>query len=1058
MVKFPPLLPIVALTIRVVVLVVPLPVVASTSSPIATCPEAEIETSIGKLVTAGEERDNAIDRLSQCSNAAEALVEELGNNPNVEARSAVLEALEQIGAPAVDGLVKLLNDRNNPELARSLAIGVLTEIAQAGETASSETIRRVLQDRRDDLQESDLIRINADRALRQIGNPAAGRSIPEAIGEWIEKSPKISTGIWTVGGLLALYLLTLWLRPLWLLKLPATVKIPHFNIDIPVGVLHWLKYRPRVLDRWVSERLDRKNSIKFLKTDTVKDRSIHIPIPVRLGNEDVLLSAEKLKSIFKGEESCLIIVGDGGTGKTSLACQIARWGASWKAEAQEQAEQLCQHRMFPVLIDRDLEEDISLRDAIRNELPNPESISDELLTVLLQKKRILVVIDHISELNDNTYLKIEAALTKAPIEAPINALIMTSRDEKKNLGRSTERLEALEINQDNLSIFIKAYLDRKAQDSQQTEQDLKDSDFYPSCQKLSDMVADTLKRATVLLARLYADEIFEHKDQQGRLVDYLPDSIPALMLRYLNRLSASVSASNETEKRDKQGKIRRDAQVVAWECLKHDYKPRAVPEKDVVDRLRELDDGDENKPLERLLNVDAGGVGILQSVEPDKVKVILDPVAEYLAALYLVDLCQEPQKEGKADAEVEQRWRNEFFDTLEQKDVQEINGFLVAVYNCCNTYSDRVPSGKVPELVQNKLRDLAKLDPEELRQIRQRRQVNHLLNILQDAPDDDFRARIARDLGKMGDPAKDAIPALKNIVEKESETGWVRRSAAFALRQLSEMVPDLVVELQADGSESIHRLDPPLEPSQVWRVDLGNGVILEMVQIPAGSFWMGAAEGEEHSSDDEYPRHRVTIAKPFWMGRYPVTQAQWKAVADLPEVDQELDPDPSYFKGNDHPVERVSWQDAIEFCRRLSNHTGREYRLPSEAEWEYACRANTETSHHFGKIMTHVLANYGGSGFNKTTPVGYFAAANAFRLYDIHGNVWEWCTDHRHENYEGAPIDGSAWLRDDEDAYRMLRGGSWYDDPGGCRSAFRNYNSRGNRVNFFGFRVVCGLA
>jgi formylglycine-generating enzyme required for sulfatase activity len=180
---------------------------------------------------------------------------------------------------------------------------------------------------------------------------------------------------------------------------------------------------------------------------------------------------------------------------------------------------------------------------------------------------------------------------------------------------------------------------------------------------------------------------------------------------------------------------------------------------------------------------------------------------------------------------------------------------------------------------------------------------------------------------------------------------------------------------------------------------------------------------------------------PFLMGRYPVTQAQWRAVASLAKVERDLNPEPSYFKGDSRPVEQISWYEAVEFCQRLSRATGKEYRLPSEAEWEYACRAGTETPYHFGQKIFPALANYIETARGRTTPVGRFQVANAFGLYDLHGNVWEWCEDHWHDDYKGAPTDGRAWLSDNENNYRLLRGGSWNYYPLFCRSAdrFRNF-------------------
>jgi formylglycine-generating enzyme required for sulfatase activity len=250
--------------------------------------------------------------------------------------------------------------------------------------------------------------------------------------------------------------------------------------------------------------------------------------------------------------------------------------------------------------------------------------------------------------------------------------------------------------------------------------------------------------------------------------------------------------------------------------------------------------------------------------------------------------------------------------------------------------------------------------------------------------------------------------------------------------------------------------------TQFFQQDLSSKVNLEMVLIPGGTFLMGSPKDELDNFDEEQPQHQVTVPT-FFMGRYPVIQAQWRAVAKLPQVDRSLKVNPSSFKGDRRPVEQVSWDDATEFCLRLSRHTKRTYRLPSEAEWEYACRAGTTTPFHFGETITPDVANYSseniyGRGFAResigaTTPVDRYGIANAFGLCDMHGNVWEWCLDHWHNNYEGAPIDGSAWLSQEES--RVLRGGSWFNDPGSCRSACRDVITAVYRDYVIGFRVVC---
>jgi formylglycine-generating enzyme required for sulfatase activity len=197
------------------------------------------------------------------------------------------------------------------------------------------------------------------------------------------------------------------------------------------------------------------------------------------------------------------------------------------------------------------------------------------------------------------------------------------------------------------------------------------------------------------------------------------------------------------------------------------------------------------------------------------------------------------------------------------------------------------------------------------------------------------------------------------------------------------------------------------------------------------------------------------------MGKYPITQAQWRAIASLPKIKHDLKPDPSCFQGDHQPVEQVNWYDALEFCARLSKKIGRTYRLPSEAEWEYACRAQTTTPFHFGATITTNLANYCGQDHNihgvhhqQTTKVGSFPA-NAFGVCDMHGNVWEWCADYWHEDYQGAPSDGIVWVIDGNWEYRILRGGSWDYSASFCRCASRFFENKNVRKKEFGFRVVC---
>ncbi len=249
-------------------------------------------------------------------------------------------------------------------------------------------------------------------------------------------------------------------------------------------------------------------------------------------------------------------------------------------------------------------------------------------------------------------------------------------------------------------------------------------------------------------------------------------------------------------------------------------------------------------------------------------------------------------------------------------------------------------------------------------------------------------------------------------------------------------------------------VNPSSKIAKFFKEDLGNDVTLEMVSIPAGSFKMGSPPGEKGRYENEGPQHTVNVPA-FFLGKFEVTQEQYKQV---------MGSNPSHFKGAKRPVEQVSWNDAMEFCNKLSQKTGRKYRLPSEAEWEYAARAGTTTPFHFGETMTSNLANYiGGYTYasepegqyrQKTTEVGTFPP-NCFGLYDMHGNVSEWCQDTWYKSYKGAPSDGSAWVNNDNQ-YRLLRGGAWSDAATYCRSARRYGELPGPRnltTDRVGFRV-----
>ncbi|MCD4824941.1 MAG: formylglycine-generating enzyme family protein [Phycisphaerae bacterium] len=253
-------------------------------------------------------------------------------------------------------------------------------------------------------------------------------------------------------------------------------------------------------------------------------------------------------------------------------------------------------------------------------------------------------------------------------------------------------------------------------------------------------------------------------------------------------------------------------------------------------------------------------------------------------------------------------------------------------------------------------------------------------------------------------------------------------------------------------------------PDKYITLDLAPGVTMKLAHIPAGTFMMGSKDSTEEVAKkgrakvdwckDEGPQRLVTITKPFYMGIYEVTQEQYQAI---------MGKNPSHFKGAKNPVEKVSWNDAVSFCKALSRKTGKMVRLPTEAEWEYACRAGTTTPFNTGSTISTNQANYDGDytygngrkcvDRGKTISVGSFKP-NAWGLYDMHGNVWEWCRDWYKVSY------ANANTRDPQGpnsgTYRVLRGGSWISSPRLCRSASRNWFTPGGTFFHygFGFRVV----
>ena len=281
-----------------------------------------------------------------------------------------------------------------------------------------------------------------------------------------------------------------------------------------------------------------------------------------------------------------------------------------------------------------------------------------------------------------------------------------------------------------------------------------------------------------------------------------------------------------------------------------------------------------------------------------------------------------------------------------------------------------------------------------------------------------------------------------NPSQLASEEVWLmfRQVWTVALVLLA-VLGSLAVATAEEPKESVSKTKEP--PKEVT-VDLGKGVKLDLVLIPAGEFMMGSPDSDRDGFDWEKPQHKVRITKPFYLGKYLVTQEQWQTV---------MDSNPSLLKGPKNPVEQVSWEDCQKFLGKLNTKSaagGGKFQLPSEAQWEYACRAGSKTRYCFGDDEKQLgeYAWYDKNSGGKTHPVGE-KKPNAWGLYDMHGGVWEWCADW-YKDYKESPVDDPMGAA--TGSFRVFRGGSWYFPAGGCRSAFRYGNLPGSRRHL-GLRV-----
>jgi hypothetical protein len=481
--------------------------------------------------------------------------------------------------------------------------------------------------------------------------------------------------------LLPTWFMLIWLRPLCLYGLNEnlsglSIKIKY--LDQPVGLRQLLLLSPfhycnRVLDAWVQAHLSQGRD-GFAGLKTVLDRAVYVPVPVTLNGLTLAQpSPQDFQEVFQKAPFCLLIWGEGGSGKTSLACQLAEW-----AQAGESAASLGGHHMLPVLIEHELKIGAEsgghpLLSAINKQvvehLTEGQEISSDLLRCLLRRQRLLVIVDHFSELSPETRQAIQMGFEP---QLAINAMILTSRQEEEFQGSITDTLKPLRIRGNRLSSFLEAYLTRLGK-----RELYDDAEFFAACGRLTEMVGD--RNLTVLLARMFADQMIATKEAQ---IEGLPDNIPDLMLSYLNWINRHESEKNPGNK-----VVQQIAKAISWVSLALTFRPTDAS-LDAIHTTLAAERG-----LDLKLDYLWRDLGIIHYVGPaeDKVRVSLDPLAEYLAGLHLLELYGD-----KNDL-----WKT-FLGEADKKEgaPKSIEGFLLAVRDCC------LAKGKgygVPEFVEREL-------------------------------------------------------------------------------------------------------------------------------------------------------------------------------------------------------------------------------------------------------------------------------------------------------------------------------------------------------------------
>ncbi|MDB9514971.1 HEAT repeat domain-containing protein [Kamptonema animale CS-326] len=666
--------------------------------------DAEAKTVVPVLIpllkdSEGKVRWSAASALGNFGTEAKAAVPGLIailKDSNANVRSSAASALANIGAEvkaAVPALIPLLKDSDAD--VRSSATNALKKIAvniqDQAKTLSPaeldkvigqfETALKILEDSKAKFPKEDIatirLSINALKAKRNAH-----------LFNLIRQNKWVAAAI-----IYLIFFPTLWsailrLRPLWILQINDALKSYDFKLPdtwggAPIRIrdltfIRFFIYHPRVLDAWISTHIETVHE-KFDKLPTVKIRATYIPVAFEIDDKKVTdIRCQELQSTFTKNRIRLLIWGEGGIGKTSIACQIADW-----AMEPEPNKSLSKHLMIPILIEEELknvnEDKDSFLTAINGQLKSsadlPKPADEELLKQLLQQRRLLVIVDHFSEMSEATQ---KAILPNSP-DFPVNALVVTSRLDS-SLGRGNKTmLHPLRIEGSELSDFMQKYLEKLGKGDIYNG-----SQFHYACgdlAKLLEGISSQERSTTVLFAKLYADLLIAKKENNTS--ENLPQNIPDLMLSYLNEINRDVAEDKLSD-----NEVHEIAKMLAWECLKVTYRPTSIKIKDALTALSVLNLQDTEARLKYLEDK----LRILQrkGSSKDNISFVLDPVAEYLAGLHLVDICAKNQSS----------WQKVLDRADSLNSLEAIKGFMLAVRDC---YLAKVPDAKATDYLPDEI-------------------------------------------------------------------------------------------------------------------------------------------------------------------------------------------------------------------------------------------------------------------------------------------------------------------------------------------------------------------